>query len=384
MQDLKVIFEGVEDPRRSNATRHDLHEMLMIALLCALCGGEGCSDMALFGRCKESFLRRFMKLEHGIPSHDAFSDLFNALDPKGLNAALLRLAGGWAERLGDGVVAIDGKALRRSFADATERSALHLVQAFATGAGVVLGQVRVSGKSNEITAMPALLDLLDLRGRTVTADAMHTQRATAEQVTARGGDYVLALKGNQGSLHGDVEKYMEDPQMSGNIDVSEELVEKGHGRIETRRARVCHDVDWLRETHDWPGLAAFGAVDATRETRDGTAAGTRYFIMSGTLSPERLLEAVRAHWRIENSLHWVLDVAMNEDQQRNRIGNGPENLAMMRRMALNLVRSARERRGVSMRGRMKMAGWDHDVLLELVRAAADLSEEARKMEVQKR
>ncbi len=172
--------------------------------------------------------------------------------------------------------------------------------------------------------------------------------------------------------------------MSGNIDVSEELVEKGHGRIETRRARVCHDVDWLRETHDWPGLAAFGAVDATRETGDGTAAGTRYFIMSGTLSPERLLTAVRAHWRIENSLHWVLDVAMNEDGQRNRTGSGPENLAMMRRMALNLVRSAEERKGVSMRGRMKMAGWDHDVLLELVRAAARLSEEARKVEVQKR
>jgi len=194
MQDLNVIFEGVKDPRRSNATRHDLHEMLMIALLSTLCGGEGCSDMALFGRCKEAFLRRFLKLEHGIPSHDAFSDLFNALDPDGLDTALARLISGWAERLGDDVIAIDGKALRRSFADAADRSPLHLVQAFAAEAGIVPGQVRVSDRSNEITAMPALPALPAPEGMTVTDGAMDGRRETAERVTARGGAYVLASK----------------------------------------------------------------------------------------------------------------------------------------------------------------------------------------------
>ncbi len=202
MQDMKVIFEGVEDPRHSNATRHDIHEMPMIALPVTLSGGKGCPDMAPFGRCREDFLRRFMKLEHGIPSHDAFSDLFSALDPEGTDAALLRLAGDWAERLGDGVTATDGKATGRSFADATGRSPLHLVQAFAAGAGVVPGQVRVSGRSDGITAMPALLDLPGLRGRTVTADAMHRRRETAERVTARGGDHVLAPKAARGACTG--------------------------------------------------------------------------------------------------------------------------------------------------------------------------------------
>ena len=201
MQEFSALFEGVEDPRCSNATGHSLHEMLMIALLSVLCGGEGCADMERFGRAKEPFLRRFMVLAHGIPSHDAFSDLFNALDPGGLQRVLLRLLEDWSALLKDDVIAIDGKSLRRSFADAAARSPVHLVQAFAARARVVLGQVKVADKSNEIAAMPKLLEMLALKGRIVTADAMHTQRAAAESITARGGDYVLALKGDQASLH---------------------------------------------------------------------------------------------------------------------------------------------------------------------------------------
>ena len=212
MQDFARIFDGVEDPRTSNATRHDLHEMLMIALLCVICGGQTCTDMELFGRSKEQFLRRFMTLEHGIPSHDAFSALFRILDPDCLGRALLRLAADWAERLGPDVIAIDGKTLRRSFEDAAKRTPLHVVNAFATGARLTLGQVKVDGKSNEITAMPALLELLDIEGSTVTVDAMHTQRATAETITAKGGAYVLALKGNQETLHDDVRLHMADPE----------------------------------------------------------------------------------------------------------------------------------------------------------------------------
>ena len=217
MPDFGRLFDGVEDPRASNAIRHDLHEMLMIALLCMICGGQTCTDMELFGRSKETFLRRFMRLDHGIPSHDAFSRLFWFLDPEGLQRALVRLAANWAGRLGPDVIAIDGKALRRSFEDASNRSPLHVVNAFAAGARLTLGQVRVDGKSNEITAMPALLDLLDVEGMTVTADAMHTQRATAAAVTARGGDYVLALKGNQETLHADVRLHMADPENAGKM-----------------------------------------------------------------------------------------------------------------------------------------------------------------------
>ncbi len=198
------MFEGVDDPRRSNAPRHSLHQMLMIALLSVLCGGEGCADMERFERAKESFLRRFLVLKHGIPGHDAFSDLFNALDPGGLQKVLLRLLEDWASVLADDVIAIDGRSLRRSFTDVAVRAPVRLVQAFAAEARLMLGQVKVDGKSNEIAAMPQLLEMLALKGRIVTADAMHTQRATAEAVTARGGDHVLALKASQDSLHGEM------------------------------------------------------------------------------------------------------------------------------------------------------------------------------------
>jgi len=258
MEEFSQLFEGVSDPRRSNAKRHDLHEMLMIALLSVLCGGEGCHDMSLFGRSKEKFLRRFMTLNHGIPSHDAFSDLFNSLDPKSLQPVMQRLLGDFARNLGGGsdpVIAIDGKALRRSFDKASGKSPLHLVQAFAAEARLVLGQVAVDQKSNEITAIPELLTLLDVKGRIITADAMHTQRATSEAVCARGGDYVLALKGNQGTLFEDAKLYLDDPEFSDNCQTFQS-VDAGHGRIETRTALVSTDIGWLQERHNWPGLSA--------------------------------------------------------------------------------------------------------------------------------
>ena len=298
MGEFSTVFEGVGDPRRSNATRHSLHEMLMIALLSTLCGGEGCADMERYGRAKEGFLRRFMGLKHGIPSHDAFSDLFNALDPGGLQGVLLRLLEDWAAVLDGDVIAIDGKSLRRSFADAAARSPVHLVQAFAAEARLVLGQVKVDDKSNEIAAMPRLLEMLALESRIVTADAMHTQRATAEAVTAKGGDYVLALKANQGSLYEDVRLYLDDPAQADKLQ-SCQHVDGDHGRIETRRATVCHESAWLREHHDWPGLAAIGKIEARRETARQTTTETRYYIMSAPLSPERFQHAVRAHWAIE-------------------------------------------------------------------------------------
>ena len=368
MQDICSIFNGVTDPRRSNATKHDLHEMLMIAFLCFLSGGQNCADMERYGRIKEGFLRNFMSLKHGIPSHDAFSDLFNALDPGGLQGVLTRMLSGWGERLGD-VIAIDGKALRRSFQDAADRSPLHLVHAFAAESRLLLGQVRVDGKSNEITAVPALLELLELRGRTVTADAMHTQRDTAKRVTEAGGSYVLALKGNQETLHDDVRLHMADPENEEKMRHYRD-VDKDHGRIEIREAAVSHDVDHLQDLHHWPGLQAVGKVTATREVKGKRSTETRHFLMSEKLEPKRFLAMVRSHWAVENSLHWVLDVTMDEDRQRNRTDSGPENLAMMRRLALNVARVSPEKD--AMRGKLKKAGWSDDALMDLVRAAVRL------------
>ncbi len=374
MQDFARIFDGVEDPRTSNATRHDLHEMLMIALLCVICGGQTCTDMELFGRSKEQFLRRFMTLEHGIPSHDAFSALFRILDPDCLGRALLRLAADWAEQHGPDVIAIDGKTLRRSFEDAAKRTPLHVVNAFATGARLTLGQVKVDGKSNEITAMPALLELLDIEGSTVTVDAMHTQRATAETITAKGGAYVLALKGNQETLHDDVRLHLADPENAEKMTRFND-VDTGHGRIEIREATVCHDVDTLVDLHHWPGLQAVGKVTSTREIKGERSTETRFFLLSERLDPERFLKTVRAHWAVENSLHWVLDVTMGEDSLRNRKDNGPENLALMRKLALNLARITPTARKQSMRGKLKRAGWDNDFLLKLVSFASSLAKD---------
>ena len=233
MPNYSHVFEGITDPRRRNTIRHDLHEMLMIALLTVLSGGETCTDMAQFGREKKTFLRRFMTLKHGIPSHDAFSDLFNCLNPQELGQILARLSVDWSDRLkarlpdsADDVSALDGKALRHSFSEATDRQPLHLVHAFATGTKVVLAQAKVDGKSNEITALPALLDVLAIQGRTVTLDAMPTQHETARSITDAGGTYIWALKGNQKTLY-----ELDDPDQASSITVSDLDVDTGHAGL---------------------------------------------------------------------------------------------------------------------------------------------------------
>ena len=225
MRELLLIFQEVEDPRRGNAKRHDLHEMLVIALLSTLTGGRTCVEMEDYGCAAERWLREFLALKNGIPSHDTFSRLFGLLDPASLQKALLRLAQDWADRLG-GVVAVDGKVLRRSFEDASERSPTHLLQAFAAESKLTLAQLEVDGKSNEIPALPKLLELVDVKGRTVTADALHAQRGTAAAIVAKGGDYALALKGNQETLRADVSEYLDNPPESAKL-LSHQQVDKG-------------------------------------------------------------------------------------------------------------------------------------------------------------
>jgi predicted transposase YbfD/YdcC len=365
VEEFAAVFDGLEDPREANA-RHDLHEILMIALCTVLCGGEDCSDMALFGRAKEPFLRQFLRLRHGIPSHDTFSRVFRLLDPAQFHACFVTFMRRFAAPLA-GVVAVDGKTLRRSFDRAAGRSPLHLVSAWAVEQRLVLGQIAVDDKSNEITAVPQLLRMLSLEGMIVTADALNCQRDIAAQAVGQGGDYVLALKGNQGTLFDDVRLFLEDAAVP--LETAE-TTDGDHGRIEVRRAALTTDIAWLQEQHDWPGLTAIGKVTATRETKAGTSRETRYFLMSQAFAPARFGAIVRSHWGIENGLHWVLDVTMNEDRMRNRKDHGPENLALLRRLALNLAKI--EPSKGSMKGKLKRAGWNDAYLAALLGQATKI------------
>ncbi|MCY3878919.1 MAG: ISAs1 family transposase, partial [Rhodobacteraceae bacterium] len=335
------------------------------------------------GRSKEEFLRRFMRPEHGIPSHDAFSALFRIIDPDSLGGVLTRLAEDWSRRLGPDVIAIDGKTLRRSFEDASERVPLHVVSAFAAGARLTLGQVKVDGKSSEITAMPALPALPDIRGGTVTADAMHTLRPTAEEIIAKGGGCALALRGEQGALRDDVRFHMADPEYAEKMLCLKDAG-RDHGRIEIREATVCHDIDMLQDRHHWPGLQAVGKVTAVRENKRGQNTDTRHFLLSEKPDPERFLRTVRSHRAVENSLHRVLDVTMGEDSLRNRRDNGPENPALMRKPALNPARVTPTAEKESMRGRLMRAGWDNDFLLRLISSASNPAKDAKPGKIQTR
>lgn len=287
---FEACFSEVVDPRTGNARRHDLWEVLFMSLCASLCGAESCVDMADFAAAKEEVLRGFLKLEGGPPSHDTFSRIFRLLDPEQFHGAFQRFMAAFAATR-TRVVAIDGKSLRRSFDRAAGTSPLLLVSAWASQERLVLGQVKVAQESNEITAVPALLELLSLDGVTVTVDAMHCQRDTAEAIVNKGGDYVMALKANQPTLHDDVKLLMDDP--GAPADDTAETVDGDHGRIETRRAEVLHDVEWLAETHDWPGLAAVGKVTATREIDGRATTTTRYYITSRALSAADLNRLAR-------------------------------------------------------------------------------------------
>jgi predicted transposase YbfD/YdcC len=364
MEGFRACFADLVDPRRGNAQRHELDEIVMLALLAMVSGAETCVDMALFGRSKEVLLRGFLRLPGGIPSHDTFSRVFRLLDPTAFEVCFARYVAALAERT-KGVVAVDGKTARRSFDRQGGQGPLHLISAFACDTRLALGQRKVDGKSNEITAVPELLALLTLDGCIVTADAMHCQKATARAIVERGGDYVLAVKGNQRTLLEDIQLLLDDPDAA--PDDTAQTVDGNHGRIETRQAAVLHDVAWLAEQHGFPGLAAVGKVEATREIDGKATTANRYYVLSTPLAAARFLDVVRAHWHVENRLHWVLDVVMDEDQSRARKDNGPENLARLRRFALNILRANQDKG--STRGKIKRAAWDNAFLLQLLAAA---------------
>lgn len=358
-------FESVPDPRTGNARRHDFLEVLVMALTAAVCGAETCSDFADFAVDRADLFGEFLRLENGVPSHDTFSRIFRLLDPDAFAACFGRFVTDLGAA-GAGVVAIDGKTLRRSFDTAACRSPLAVVTAFASATQTVIGQesFRVSEGDSEILAARALLNCLDLTGQLVTADALHCQNDTAQLILDRGGDYLLRLKSNRPALHQMVRAYFADSAIRGELAIFE-TTDADHGRIERRRSYVSHDLDWLRGTKNacgepslLPGLACLGMIEAT-VTRDGKTTTTRhYHLSSRRLDARTYLEAARSHWSIENSLHWVLDMTFDEDRARCRKDHAPENLATLRKLALNVLRTARP--GISIRRKRKRSGWSND------------------------
>lgn len=361
MESLGETFASVPDPRAGNA-RHDLAEILVIAFAATLCGAETCCDMALFGRAKEPLLREFLALPHGIPSHDTFSRVFRFLDPAAFEMAFRRFTAAFAERLSGRtglagtVVAIDGKSLAGACEAGARATPLHLVTAWAADQRLVLAQRRAPGRS-EVTAALEVVGMLDLLGATVTADALHGTRRMAAAIRARGGDYALVVKGNRGPLHRAMRDLLQGAEPAARTS------ETAHGRRE-ERAAVVRPVppDWQR--FGFEGLAAVARIDSVRHTGAKAQGQTRYFALSRPLPAKETLRIVRAHWTIENGQHWVLDVVMDEDRARSRKDNAAENLAIPRRLALNLLRTDPDKS--SLRGKIKKAGWHDQYLLNLL------------------
>jgi predicted transposase YbfD/YdcC len=358
-----TCFDGLDDPRSGNAELHDFHALLIIALCAVLCGGQGAVDMALFAKSKQSYLRSFLPMARHPPSHDTFSRLFRRLDPDQFRTTFQHFMAAFSTTC-EGVIAIDGKVLRRSFDRASGKSPLHMVSAWGCEQRMVLAQIATDEKSNEITAVPKLLKMLSLKGTVVTVDALNCQRAIAQQIIDQGGDYAFALKGNQGTMHADVVTFLDDPDRKASDTVT--TVDGDHGRIETRTATVTCDIAWLQECHNWPGLTAIGKVTRIREGKDKTTRETAYYLLSSVFCAERFNEIVRSHWGIENRLHWRLDVVMNEDQDRNRLENAPYNMAILRHMAINAMQ--KEGSKGSLRGKFKRAAWDDQFLTSLLTA----------------
>jgi len=359
MQLLLSAFESVPDPRAEN-TRHDLVEILVIAFVAVLCGATSCCEMAEFGRTKLRFLKRFLKLKHGIPSHDTFSTVLRMLDPKALDAAFTTLTATLLKALADGgVIAIDGKSLKGAYDKGEAYMPRMMVTAYAAELRLTLASLEAKGGS-EVEAALSLIGLIDLKGHIVTADALHCHRRMAAAVTAKGGDYCFTLKGNQEGLLSDARACLSKARKRQPMARTET---RGHGRLETRVGIVVK-APGIAEHHDFPGLKAFGRIEATRRIDDKVETDVRFFALSRELSPEALLRTVRAHWDIENGLHWQLDVTLREDAARNRRDNGPANIAVLRRRALDVAR--RDTSKGSLAVKLKRAGWDHDFLLHML------------------
>jgi predicted transposase YbfD/YdcC len=361
MDGFDTCFAELSDPRSVGPKRHDLLEILMIALCTVLSGGQTAVDMAVFAEAKQEFLSRFLGLKNGVPSHDTFSRVFRQLDPDQFRACFQKFVARFGE-IRSGVIAIDGKTLRRSLDPSRARSALHMISAWCCDKRLVLAQIATNTKSNESAAVLKLLEFLSLKGTIVTTDALNCQREIARQIVEKGGDYVLALKANHRALHADVSQLLDDPRYE--TAAKHATADCDHGRTETRTSLVSTEIEGLQKRHRWPGLAAVGKVIRTRDASMKATTETAYYLLSAALSSERLGQVARSHWGVENRLHWVLNAVMNENQARNRNDNSAYNLAILRHMALNLMQKDSSK--VSLRSKFNLAGWKDEFLTKLL------------------
>jgi predicted transposase YbfD/YdcC len=356
-------FSDLPDPRQRGKVMYPLDEVLLLCLLAVLAGAETIVDIALFGDKKLALLRRFRSFAAGTPSHDHLGDILATLDAEHFQrcfvAWVASLTGAAAE-----VIAIDGKTLRRSQG---AKAAIHMVSAFAARQRLVLGQVKVADKANEIVAIPKLLDMLVIEGAIVTIDAMGCQRTIAQKIVEKKADYVLALKGNQGALRDDVELFVTEQKANDFKDSTvsrDQTVDGDHGRIETRTTTVIHDIDWIHKRHQWPGLKTIIMVESIREIGSKIEQETRFYVTSLDLPASQMGAIVRSHWAVENQLHWIMDMVFRDDECRLRTENAPANFTTIKHMATNLLRRAVTKD--SLRARRKVAAWDDDFLQSLI------------------
>jgi len=359
---IQEYFRQVPDPRDDSGKRHLLEDILTITVLAVICGADDWQAIEDYGKSQEDFLKQFLALPHGVPSNDTYRRVFIALDSREFERIFLEWTKSLVSRIsGVDIIPIDGKTLRRSYKKSDPKSAIHMVSAWSNINHLVLGQVKVDGKSNEITAIPKLLDILFLKGSVVTIDAMGCQRTIAEKIIEKEADYILAVKGNQQGLEEQIQHLFKSRTTEGH----DKQIDGGHGRIETRQCHIIQQLEWLDEGEKWKGLQSAIKVEATREISGKITSETRYYISSLKSDAAFFNTAVRQHWGIENSLHWVLDMAFREDECRKREGNQSENFAIIRRFAFNLLkRDSSVRLGVKNK-RLK-AGWDRDYLLHLL------------------
>lgn len=372
-KELSVIekcFEPLTDPRMPGKIRHRLTDVITIAICAVIAGADTYTAIEEYGKAKYEWLKGFLELPHGIPSHDTFGNIFSALSLREFEECF----SSWIRsvfRSADGLrIAIDGKRLCSSYDCSSGKAAIHMVSAWANENRLILGQVKTDENSNEIRAIPELLNVLEINGAVITIDAMGTQKEIVSQIKEKGGDYVLALKGNQGNLYGDVRLFFEDAMENGFGESgydSSRTVEKDHGRIETREYYITSDIEWLFGKESWKGLRSIGMVKSQREIGDKVGTEIRYYITSLRADAEQFGIAVRGHWGIENSVHWVLDVVFREDDCRIRKGYASENLSVIRRIALNLLGQEKSiKKGIAVK--RQRAGWDNEYLLKVLRA----------------
>jgi predicted transposase YbfD/YdcC len=366
---LLRIFRDIPDQRMPGKVIHKLHDILVITV-CAVIGGlEHWTEIEDFANANEVWFKTFLDLPGGIPSHDTFGKVFSIINPDAFELRIQQ----WIHCLvGSGTrqkhIAIDGKTLRKSFDTASGKAAIHMLNAYVYENHAVFGQLKVDSKTNEITAIPKLLEMLELKEATVTIDAMGCQKDIAQKIIEKQGHYVFSLKGNQGTLQEEVRTFMDDRIINGPASSYDyyETTEKSHGRIEIRKCWSCGEVDWLNQRQQWAGLSSLAAVECTRIINDKSSTERRYFISSHSgRQAQKIATLVRNHWRIENELHWTLDVSFNEDQCRVRIENAAENLARIRRISLILLKNDKTCK-LGIKSKRAKAGYDRNYLLTLL------------------